>query len=74
MGVVSGITGATFPAQSHWVGGRVEVIFNHDTANAFGGVIVRDDAVHPFVTVIRLDGGHVLSTECQHSPPKAGGA
>lgn len=57
-----------FPTQGSWLGRRVEVAFNYDTAHTVGGVIVREDSVPPGVMIIRLDDDrYVLSTECQYA-------
>lgn len=67
MGCVNNITHEKFPRQSDWLGRRVNVCFHYDTAYILHGVIVRDDADDPLVTIIALDDGHyVLSTECQY--------
>lgn len=56
-----------YPLQGSWLNRKVQVCFNYDTANAVNGVIVRDDAAEPFLTIIKLDDGrHVMSTECQY--------
>lgn len=71
MGVVAGIDYDKFPRQGTWLGKRTRVCFNYDTENTIRGTVVRDDAEKPYVTIIRLDDGrHVLTTECQHTPPE----
>lgn len=68
MGCVKNITHSQFPCQSDWLGKRVNVCFHCDTAHVFPGVIVRDDADTPLVTIIALDDGRcVLGKECQYS-------
>lgn len=70
MGVVSSIDYESFPRQGDWLGKRVEVCFKYDLQRRLFGTIVRDDREQPGIAIIRLDDGrHVLSTECQHSPP-----
>lgn len=67
MGCVNSITHEKFPRQSDWLGRRANVCFQYDTAHTLPGVIVRDDADDPLVTIIALDDGrHVLSAECQY--------
>lgn len=40
--------------------------FNYDKSVLIGGVVIRDDKEHPFVTIIKLsDGRVILATECQ---------
>lgn len=71
MGCVKGIGFDEFPKQGDWLHKRVNVCFNYDTSRQIPGTIVRDDMAAPFLTIIRLDDGrHVLTTECQHSPPE----
>lgn len=54
-------------ALATWLGRRVLVCFHRDTTKLIPGVIVRDDAEHPYITVISLDDGrYVLATECQY--------
>lgn len=68
MGCVKNITAEQYPRQSDWRGKRVNVCFHYDTAHTFPGVIIRDDAEEPLVTIIALqDGRFVLGTECQYS-------
>lgn len=67
MGCVKNITHNNFPRQANWLGLRVNVCFHYDTAHTLPGVIVRDDAEEPLLTIIALDDGrHVLATECQY--------
>lgn len=71
MGVQRNVGFSKFPRQGGWVGKRVEVVFEYDTANRIGGTFVRDDHEATFLAIIRLDDGrHVLSSECQHSHPE----
>lgn len=71
MGCESTISMSRFPTQGNFVGKRVEVFFHSDNGSRIGGIFVRDDIEHPFVSIIRLDDGrHVLTTECKHSHPK----
>jgi hypothetical protein len=71
MGVVNAIDYESFPKQSDYLGKRTEVCFKYDTSHNVGGVFVRDDCEHPFLTIIRLDDGrHVLTTECQYTLPR----
>lgn len=60
---------AVFPVQSAYLHQCVRVCFHYDTTLLVGGIVVRDDATEPWVTIVRLDDGrHVLGTECQWSP------
>lgn len=69
MGFVKNIHGNKLPRQGMMVGKRVRVCFHYDTSNTFEGEFVRDDAVHPFVEIIKLDDGrYILTTECQWQP------
>lgn len=70
MGVVESITPAQGPAQGSTLGRKVEVCFHYDTDAKLYGIVVRDDAVEPWVTLIALGVGqhplrYVLGTECQ---------
>lgn len=70
MGCVSTITAEKFPKQGSLWGQQVRVCFHFDTSKVLLGRVVRDDVQAPHVTIIQLeDGRHVLSTECQVSPP-----
>lgn len=70
MGVVKSIRFNKFPKQSEWLGKEVGVMFHHDADHALKGTVVRDDMAPPGLMIIRLeDGRHVLSTECQYTPP-----
>lgn len=76
MGVDPNIAHDRWPKQGGFLGQRVDVCFNYDTAHTLPGEVVRDDVTAPGRMVIRLDDGrHVLSTECQWTPtpPRAGG-
>lgn len=76
MGVVKNIRFDQFPKQCRasdfgGVGTDVLVLFNYDTEHKIPGVIVRDDAEEPYVTIIKLlDGRYVLATECQYTSAK----
>jgi len=68
MGCVKTIGFNTFPMQGIDIGRKVKVYFSYDTSHTIQGEIVRDDAEHPFLTIIKLsDGRYVLATECQYS-------
>ena len=72
MGVVPGIGFDRFPAQGKFLGLRVKVCFNYETARTIGGKVIRDDAEEPGLMLIQLDDGRVVqSTECQYSMPTA---
>jgi hypothetical protein len=67
MGVHGKIGYDKFPQQGAHSGKKVEVCFNYDAERTIPGLIVRDDAEDPFITLIVLrDGRFVLSTECQY--------
>lgn len=71
MGVVANIRHNQMPEQGSYLNRKVEVCFNYDTVNILRGTIVRDDAEHPFRTIILLDNGTaLLATECQYSLAK----
>jgi hypothetical protein len=60
-----------YPTQAGYLGKRVIVCQNRDTSETFEGVIVRDDAIFPFFTIIRIETGpdvgkYLMSTECQY--------
>jgi hypothetical protein len=68
MGVVASIGFDRFPKQGTWLGKKVRVCFNYDAGKQIGGVIVREDAEDPGLTIIALDDGrYVLTTECMFS-------
>ncbi|WP_376960083.1 hypothetical protein ABNQ39_20445 [Azospirillum sp. A26] len=68
------ITHNTFPKQGRFLGRRVRVAFNYDTANAVLGTVRREDDEAPGRMIIELDDGRlVLSTECQYSLVKESG-
>lgn len=68
MGVLLNIRHDRFPIQGSHAGKRVVVCFHYDTTHTVAGIIVRDDAEHPHLTIIRLDDGRtVLATECQYT-------
>lgn len=68
MGVVNNIRHDEFPKQGRWLGARVLVYFNYDTAHELPGVIVRDDRESPGETIIKLDDGrYVRAAECQYA-------
>lgn len=57
----------SFPKQGSYLGRRVNVAFDYDTAHIVLGTIRRDDAEEPGRMIIELDDGRlVLSTECQY--------
>lgn len=67
MGREHSIPADKFPVQSPRVGRAVTITFHYDTSKELLGEIVRDDAVAPHLTIIKLlDGRYVLSTECQY--------
>lgn len=69
MGIVKNISATEWPVQGTWLGRRTRVCYHYDTSRWEWGTIVRDDAEHPHLLIIRLDSGRVvLGTECQHSP------
>lgn len=73
MGSVKNISFNQFPKQSSDLGKVVNVCFNYDTSRLIEGIIVRDDAEEPNVTIIRLaDGRYVLDTECQYTIKEKG--
>lgn len=70
MGVVANIRHNQMPEQGTYLNRRVEVCFHFDARpeHILKGKIVRDDAEHPFRTIILLDNGTaLLTTECQYS-------
>ena len=68
MGSHPKINVTTFPTQGAWLGKPCTVCFHYETATCVQGVIVRDDAEDPWITIIRLaDNRYVLATECQYS-------
>lgn len=68
MGVEKNIGYVDWPKQGKYLGKRVRVGFNYQSAEVMG-TIVRDDYEHPWRTIISLDDGRVvLATECQYSP------
>ena len=68
MGCVENISAYKYPKQSEYVNRRVKVCFHYDTANMFGGRIVRDDREDPCETIIQMDDGRfVRAVECQYS-------
>lgn len=72
MGCVPTVTATSMPRPGRFAGQRVGVLF-HYGQEEFSGVVVRDDAEAPFVTIIRLDDGrHILATECQYRPTQGG--
>jgi hypothetical protein len=71
MGVVKGISASEYPKQGKWLHCVTEVCFNYDSSRKIGGIVVRDDAEAPHLTIIRLDDGrYVLTTECHHTMPR----
>lgn len=63
-----------FPAQTDWLGKRVDVCFHYQADKKIGGQIVRDDKEEPGVMLFKLDDGrYVLATECHYSFPMGGG-
>lgn len=70
MGVVNNIRHDKWPKQSEELGRETNVTFNYDTTRSQKGVIVRDDAEEPFMTIIKFGNDKfVLATECQYSYP-----
>lgn len=68
MGCHRNVTHNTFPRQGRYLGQAMKVMF-HYHGPMFDGVVVRDDAEEPFLTIIKLaDGRHIMSTECQYQP------
>lgn len=60
------------PRQAGFLGRRVLVTRGADSTPT-GGVVVRDDAEHPNVVVIRLDDGqYLLGPECRFVPEASG--
>jgi hypothetical protein len=69
MGIVRNISATKFPKQGSFLGRRTKVCFNYDASKIILGVVIRDDAEEPYVTIIKLDDNRVvLATECMHSP------
>ncbi len=67
MGVHKTIDKDKFPTQGAQVGFGVYVCFHYDTSNLIRGTILRDDMEEPFLTVIQLDNGRVVTAaECQY--------
>lgn len=57
-----------FPVQGKYLGKRVKVSFNY-SQKVERGTIIRDDIDNPFLTLIQLDNGGVVSSkECQYTP------
>lgn len=70
MGIVKGISHSEFPKQGKHLHKKTLVCFNYDTENLIGGIVVRDDAEAPHITIISLDDArYVLATECQYTLP-----
>jgi len=64
-----GVEFAKYPQQGTYVGIRVCVCFNYDTATAVLGTVVRDDLEKPHRIIIKLDDDrYVLGSECQYRP------
>lgn len=69
MGCEPNIGPDRWPRQGSFLGARVRVCFDYDTAKTWEGIVLRDDAEEPGRMIIQLDDGRVvLSTECQYSP------
>jgi hypothetical protein len=67
VGVHPAISYDKFPAQGADLHKSVEVCFNCDMRRTIRGTIVRDDQEDPFVTIILLDNGRlVTAAECQY--------
>ena len=59
----------TLPKQGMFLGRRTEVVFNYDASRTLEGLIVRDDADKPHITLIKLEDNRIISgEECQYSP------
>lgn len=68
MGVHPNVGLNKFPKQGGWLNKEAKVMFNFDSSTISKGVIVRDDMEEPFVTLIKLEDGRIISsTECQYS-------
>lgn len=68
MGVHQAIGYEKFPAQGKHLDANVDVCFEYETKRLVGGVVVRDDAADPWITIILLDDGrYVLANECQYT-------
>lgn len=68
MGCASNVGYNKFPKQGTFLGKKTKVCFFYET-DYLKGVVVRDDAEAPFLTIIRLDDGrYIMSTECQYAP------
>lgn len=68
MGVHANIGFDFFPKQGYQLNCEVEVCFRYDTTKCIDGVIIRDDMEEPYLTLIKLSDGRVVTaTECQYS-------
>lgn len=68
MGCHINITADRYPGQGARLGRKVKVCYHYDTSKRHNGVIVRDDAEEPYVSIIKTDDGrYLLTTECQYS-------
>jgi len=57
------------PNQGNDKKSRAEVYFHYDTSRTLEGKIVRDDMEEPYLTLIELEDGRVISAvECQYRP------
>jgi hypothetical protein len=73
MGVSPDINADTYPKQGYYMGWKVDVCYNYDPSRKTEGVVIRDDAVAPHLTIIQtVDGRVLLATECQFSPIEPG--
>ena len=54
MGVVNTIGFDKFPKQGVQLNQKVEVCFHYNTTKVIEGIIIRDDAEDPYITLIKL--------------------
>lgn len=68
MGVHQNISYDRFPIQGRKLNKNVKVCFNYETSKLIAGKVIRDDVEEPYMTLIQLSDGRVVSsTECQHT-------
>ncbi len=61
------------PKQGSYFGKKAKVCFHYHTDKTIDGKVVRDDDVEPYLTLLELEDGRVVSaTECQYNIPFEG--
>lgn len=69
MGVSAHIDATKYPDQGRHLFSPVEVLFNYSADKIFKGVIIRIDITAPFLCLILLEDGRVISDgDCQWRP------